>query len=350
MPYEQLMTEEHEFTAADWLEELAPFQPGGGDTFSLEQSEATLVGLVPTKYNRSLLQFMLGYAYADNADPYKLHRVNPVQHPVYPWLYAKSVNIQASRPIGNPDNANNNPYKAAAEFDGNKFPFVGNYALSQVTVRFAQFPWQFYDDEASAFKNAAAGKEYARNCAIFDSTDPQFEMLMSETDRFLTFKNAGAHTDKKFPGTVGEPVQKTGLVMRWHGVPESFVFDNGIPRKMLEIVGKVNNAAFPASLGANFPAGVLIFQPPEFRRYQQPLWLQNGAISFAYEIILPFQFFDPPAGSGSTSTVRGHNLFPYARGGGTGGGPGWYEAQRPDGTLYLPSANFEKIFEHVNKP
>jgi hypothetical protein len=132
----------------------------------------------------------------------------------------------------------------------------------------------------------------------------------------------------------------------WHAVPSSYVCDgDGVPTKLMRAIGCLNDDTW-----MGFARNTVRFDPPEFRRYLWPIWTDEAVGgAYMYDITLNIAVFDPPA-SVVSPLRRGWNLFPWARGGGSGGGPGWYTAQRSDGTYYLPEIDLDTIFDHWAKP
>src|SRR5262245_27774220 len=109
--------------------ELPGTQPGGGESFTLENGEAVLVYLIDWHKTRSFLKWAVGYAYSDEGDPYKMYRVNPQYHPRYPWLSVSGVHFSAVAPKSNPlsgvpTNAPNFP-AVVTNTDGSSIPKTG---------------------------------------------------------------------------------------------------------------------------------------------------------------------------------------------------------------------------------
>ncbi len=347
------------FTASDWQEMMATFQPGSGDTISSRRSAASLVGYIDATKTRAFIRYAIGYSYADVVSPFQLHRINPARHPDMPWLFVDSITFNDQGPIGNSaniDNAANLPAVGNTSGPGYKFTKYGRYLKAQCTVSFIQFPYNFISDDNADF-NDFGRPEYLRNCERFRSTDPQLDVLQAETDRFLVFTE-GTYTrptppggteslvGKSFPGSIGEYVMKTGFLLKWYQVPEDYVMENGKPTKILNCMGKVNLNAF---LG--FSQGTLLCQAPKFTRYQQPIQTTDEQGIYAYDIEIPFQYFNPEPGAGLGSTYKGHNLFPFARAGGPNG-PAWFSVNRGGiaNQPYIPFVDFATMFQSVLAP
>lgn len=328
---------EDTFTEDDWKELAATVQPGGGDAFTIDSASAALVGIIPARKRRSARNFFLGYSYADSAD-YALKRVNPVYHPHYPELVCTSARFQQRDHKAGPD-ADDGFWTKIDSRDVGPLNYQTDYHYATATLEFGQVPCEFAEDDSLTW----SGLEYDRSCVIFAHTRPALEVLSAETDRYITFVEGPVNNpkNKKFPGSINEFLRKTTFSIVWRNVAEAFTHDYGLPRKIVEAIGTVNDAEF---LG--FPAGTLLLQEPEFRRYQQPVFTADRQGLYANDITLPFLHFDPPPSLGAPK-YRGHLLFPWVHAGSTsGGGPGWYSAERTDGSPFLPESDFEDIFTH----
>lgn len=334
---------EDEFGEADWRETLAAFQPGGGDIISTERSEATLVAEIPARKRRSAARFLLGYHWADNGTPYRLHRQTPVRHPHYPWLFASSVHFSQWLPVGNPDDPDGQGRaKRLAAEPGEPLAAQGNYNRAYATVLFSQPPYQVLDDDDIWFS------ESDRFFDRWTQISPRLDLLSADTGRQMVFAEgpSGNPNGKPFQGEVAEFRQVSYYQAVWHAVPSSYVCDgDGVPTKLMRAIGCLNDDTW-----MGFARNTVRFDPPEFRRYLWPIWTDEAVGgAYMYDITLNIAVFDPPA-SVVSPLRRGWNLFPWARGGGSGGGPGWYTAQRSDGTYYLPEIDLDTIFDHWAKP
>lgn len=327
--------------ATDWKELLDATQPGGGDVVSIDRSEGRLVGVIPFSKQRDACKKILGFSWADSGSPYALHRQPPWRHPHLPWLWATSATFTGLTPVRNnadPD-GQGHPKLAAAEPD---YDLVagGHYSLSTVSVGFSQLPYLPYGDDEPGWVT-----ETDRYFEQWVEIEGNLETISANTGQQLLWAE-GPLSGQKFQGDVTEYKQITRYTARWAGVPEDFLFSNGQATKIQNCVGRVNSTTF---LG--FPAGTLLFQPPRFRRFSQPVWTATGDGLWAYDVFLSYLHFDPPTGVGSP-LKRGWQLLPYPGGVAGTSGPAWYTVRRTAGsTVYLlPEVDFATMFDHVLKP
>lgn len=326
--------------ATDWIEAMENRQPGGGENCGETAGDATIVVEVAQNKRRSMVRRVLGFAYADETDDAtaRLHRENPVRHPVFPTMRATAINFSAFPPDGS-----GGTLKAASVFDSpDDVPFYAKYQKVYATVKFRSFRCQFYDD-FDVFNNA---QELYRN-TYFDPAS-SVEMLSAEGPLGqMRWAETGAAPPSQ--PTVGEPIKQTFgtlvsknvYVLNWLRVPHEWISAEEYPlcdfRKINAIVGRVNSSEF-----GRFPTGTLCAQPPKYSPFQWQVSSNKGVQGFyGWDIQIPFQHFDPDKGV-PASAFRGFQLLPWA--------PTlkWYHAVRSDPTVtthLLPETDFNNLFK-----
>lgn len=334
MPYfDNVLVESPEdtFTKSDWLEVIGNEQ-AGGESFTLEGGEGAINVKVKWGKARSFLRFALGWSYADKESPFRLRRENPVYHPRFPWLTASSVSFAGSTPVG--------VEGVGTKVDGvfSSGVKVAKYDHCIATVRFADRPWTFLDDEFAI----SPATEAARN-TYFDLT-PSVEIISAEGINNIMFAN-GPGIDNKVPAPFGTLMAKVTYTLNWMWVPQEYISldesDVFLPSNIMSCVGRVNSAEF-----MGFPAGTLLLQPPVFQRFRFPISTAGGFYGyFGWNIRLPMQYFDPERGAVISATYRGHQCIPRRE------DLLWYGAKRDiGGTKLYPEADFANIFKHILAP
>lgn len=82
----------------DW-QEYADGTSQGDSHFSIDGAAGgSIQGWIPYNTLRSFLLYSLGYAAAENQSPWRLKRINPPTHPIYPFLRVRSVTIRGFEP------------------------------------------------------------------------------------------------------------------------------------------------------------------------------------------------------------------------------------------------------------
>lgn len=332
----------------DWEEAYEGLnQPGGGATFSRDGGEAVLVGSIPYEKMRSARNSILGYAYADSASPWALHRVPPWRHPIFPEQRASDVHFIGYNPEGVTGNPGNKPYISSAVPADTLTRFM-RYTRATTTVRFKPYPYLFLTDT-----ELGGNSERTRNCTVFDTLDPSLELLMADTQPFMKFIEG--ITGTTFPAPLPEYVTKCLFVMAWYDVPYEFVANPYLPSKIMQCVGRVNTTddwLNGGVTGAGFPRGTLLLEAPRIRKKIQPMWTIADRSPFLVDIYLPFKFVNPtPALGVGSSYYRGWNLLPFSRVGDSNGAL-WYSAGRGGSVSapLFPFANFDAMFTHVSGP
>lgn len=337
-----------EFNYANhWKEVIADNGPASTG-LSADTQEATLTGYIPWNTQRSAARYFLGHAYSETTAPYFLHRENPHRHPIWPQLYAVSIAFSPVIVRANTDNANNSPYDESP-FAVNQFSARYVHALATVTYR--SFRHVFLEDDDMGGDNQ---NEWQRN-AYFD-VQPKVEALSCDGAGQLTFAEIGAGGNPpagtKFPAAVAQLMAKTTFALVWSNVPwEHLSAFTTIfyPRKIMDCVGRVNNAAM---FGAIFPAGTILMQAPQFNLKSS--YIASDGLPFPVRMVdvtLNFEFFNPDKGVPGSS-YRGHRLMPWRGATGDPLGGKWFLATRgganTDPTM-LQETDLMTCFENVNE-
>jgi hypothetical protein len=352
------------FTAADWLEAIEQSDPGGSDTLSNESADATVVIEIEAAKLRSAVTWILGYSWADDAGPYKLHRLPPASHPIYgTQLRATAVSFQRYNPCGNPDVLGGKPYETSPVVFDSVTRFA-RYTHARVQVKFAPRAYYLYSDDNAEWL-AGGGKEFDRWTERYQ-VESSVELIDAETERHLVWVDGPGSPDgpngKEFPGRIGERTVHTRLNMIWHEVPQNYLCDpSGVPTKILDCVGRVNSDWFPkvnGQTGTGFAPGTLLMEAPIFERHLFP-WFSEDGRAYFWTVRIPLLHFDPTKPADSTVlTDRGWRTAPWRFGGGVNGGPGWYGIRRKTSSsppttsspYVLEEIDFATAFDHAMKP
>lgn len=290
------------FTRDQWKERIAAFAPGGGDVFSLDQSEAVLEGDIPWDVRYSFIKTALGYAYVDGN---QLVRQLPIFHPWYDYLTAQSVSVVPYQP----DNTSASTLKQDAWYPDVAFDQAG-YKKARATIRFKQQPYDIFDDDQIETYYDGSLEEWRRYC--YDVHREGSLEIISQTGRILKFAEGVPKTlGASLPTEIGTFAYKDVIEFKWMWVPKEYVCGVDDPENLalLKIdpcVGRLNETAF---LG--YPRGTLLLNPPRIERFLWPLMTASDEGSnFGYHITFPFQHFDPPSGV-DPQVYYGHNLLPW---------------------------------------
>jgi hypothetical protein len=350
------------FTREQWKEKIAGFMPGGGDVFSLDQSECVVQGIIPWDVRYSFILTVLGYA---EVEGYSLTRGVPLEHPWFPWMTAHSVAIHPYQP--NSESATT--LKQEADRPEYAFDQAG-YNYAQATIRFKNTPYETWDDDfIDTYEDGLA--EWQRFC--YDATREGSLEIISQTGRKMIFAEGtvGYPKGAELPTEIGTYAYKEVINFRWMFVPREYVCgadeENLVLKKIAPCVGKLNETEF---LGCE--KGTLLLNPPHVERFEWPLrksasedYGMSEGSAYGFHITFPFQYFDPPTGV-SPQVYYGHNLLPW--GGittdGTAADPAtygqyigkWFYATN-DGTTVganslplLPYAEFRSMFTAADAP
>lgn len=326
----------------DWKEAIDITQPGGGDVTSATSQEAVLVGYVPFNKVRSAERYFLGYSYADDAAPWKLHREPPARHPRKPSLYAYTVSSLGFVPQSNEENENREPY-VESPFAGSLDETLWNadYQRALMTVRYKSFGRMRFLADSFITDYTDEWKRMTRW-----SASPAVEALQADGIAQLKFAEGAPSTAGPdgaalaFPAPLASLLSKVGMVLRWYAVPSEYVSSDSfifIPDQILALLGTVNEEPF---LG--FSKGTMLLKAVSAEETLFPVHpLDPFDIVGGYDITLMWEHYDPPKGE-TSSEYRGHRIFPYRIDG------KHYYCTRENGTdELLPLADHFKVFQHV---
>lgn len=339
-----------DFSFVNWQEMVAGSQPGGAQVFSeTQQSAALVVHLQKPNQKNSFLRKVRGYSYADVGSPYRLYRINPMQHPEdgLRYLRATQVAFEDYHPAGNPANSADNykPYRFVedANIEVESWTY---YGATRATVQFASVPYPIIHDDD--YGESWYIYEYDRNVDWFAETTADISVLTAQTDKALKIIEGPAnHTP--IPADIGEYLPKLKLAWKWYNVPHEYIYgwSGNTPSKLLSGLGKVNSDTF-----RDYPKMTLLLEAFQLERFLNPWQWENYLPSFSYNITFCLSHFDPLPAVASP-VFRGHNLLPWSQAG-TSNGSIWFSASRPaNGGLanpYLPHYDFGELFSHADAP
>lgn len=335
------------FTRDDWKEAVQIYAPGGGDGFSIESSEATLVGYIPFEKRWSFLRYVLGTAQLAWDDPsdvstYYIARTPALEHPWYGWMQAYGVHLQYFKPDGT--ELKINAFDPALSFD------FANYVKTMATIKFRQLPWEWKADNEVTYEFERMTYDPSRqgNLEILSQAAGQ-QLIFAETSPAVGPIKAGPPANTQFPTEIGLPIYKENFNFKWMYVPKDYVMSSTVvgsggyflpgyvAKKITPRLGTLNSVEF---LG--FPVGTLLLAGVEWERFLWPVRSIDDA-PYGYNITFQFQAFDPT--KGVSSSFRGHNLMPWRDNG------RFYYATydgTTTGTPFLQSTDFRKLFSYVD--
>lgn len=376
------------WSLTEWLEKVAGEKPGGDGTHSLQSSDETIVITIPMNKVRSAIQQILGWAWADDAAPYLLHReAVAIQHPVCPWLWADAVTVTPHNPLAVMQPSGLVQAKTeGVGYAGYAPADTTRYTLADLTVRFRNIWWQQWPDWSPTWQAMYVGKEWIRSFGNV-SKSTQLDLITAEgagDDASMFFADGNTSqgvvsglNGTKFQGTQFVRSQKTIFKLVWKNVPINYTCgevqfsENEIqsflmpyPKRLIAALGRVNSTPFPGTNSA-YVAGTLLLTGIEEQMYQQPVRTDSDFGLLAADYTFTFEQFDPerdpdavpdpgPPGTGSVEPERGHNLVPnrntrkwYLVTSGTSGivsgTRGSYQGNR-----LIPSCDFHHMFRHVD--
>jgi hypothetical protein len=340
----------------DIKEILADEQPGGGDTFALEQQDATLVYVIPWKKRRAFTRYVLGFSYADRSSPYRMRRENPIPHPSTPMLRAQTIHFSAVGIKAYDDNEEDDGDILAnvpAVFTDEGLAKTGSYDMCWATVRFVNYPWTFRPD---VYVTAVAD-ELNRN--FYADPVPSVELLAAEGGtsqlQYSETDPAGGAVKGTVIGTqFATQVAKFTYNYHWMWVAEQYLSSDPYvfsPDNLMSRVTMVNRTAF---LGKR--AGTMLMNAPQFQRFRFPIETYDNLYPFyGWNIRLPLVFFNPPKaipdlaanypGVAVDDIPRGHRCAPNRTNG------KWVGAYREDKKHYLlQERDLYDGFRHISDP
>ena len=361
---------------SEWQELIAASCPSGADLFSETSESAALSVVIQNGQRRDFMFKTLGYTWCERTTPFRMHRVNPMPHPFWGFIYATQVGFTPFNPAGNPVDPDGKPKVTVT---GTSFPVAAysNYTHCHAVVNFGALPYSLRED--FEFGSTTFLVESDRNVDWFANTTGEVQVISAETGRQLTFTegpvgNPGPAVSpppppgvppppsvaKSFQGEIGEYVVKANFTWKWFCCASEYLLNAaGLPSKILKGLGKVNLTAF-----RGHPAGTLLLTSFNLERYVLPWRLvpEFGGTgtepAFAYNVTFIVSQFDPdPAVLSMTPPgvplFRGHNLQAWAATVDKINNSIWYAATRggkDDDPRYLPSYEFAKLFEPAQGP
>jgi hypothetical protein len=365
----------------DWREKVARENPGGAGAHSLQTSEEAIVIQLESNKVRSCLQQVLGWSWADNAAPWRLHReAVPVQHPRFPWLWADSVAPLNWNPLAQLQTDGSRKAKEeGVGFEGYAPPHTTRYTHTDILVRFRNIWGRQWPDTDPTWQDNYLGKEWLRSFGHV-SKQAQLDLITAEgaNDESSLFwaegggdgPTAGPSAGSAFNGTQYVRRQTTQFKLVWRNVQTEYTcgqmdfteaeydtFLMPLPRRLVRALGTVNDAPFPGS-ASRYKAGTLLFSALEENTYQQPVRTDSEFGLWASDYTFTFDYFDPPrdpaayTNPGGASVKYGHHLFPWRR------TRYWYLATSGssstrgtyNGKTALESTTFTDMFRHVDDP
>jgi hypothetical protein len=395
MPYyEDIFPEPGDFAfdpARDISEMIEMQQPGGGDTFSLEDGEATIVYRFDWLKARSFVRWMLGFSYADKGAPWRLRRENPQKHPRFGWLTAVTAHLSSVAPKVNETDAEpeHTPNFPAVTSDGD-ITKTGFYHETWATVRFVTRKWNHRPDSDIV----STSSEMTRNC--YFEPNPSVEMLSIEGPlsqcRWTATGPLGPVVGDPIPTALGTVIARCTHVMHWMHVPTEYISRGNFlfrPRNILECAGFVNEYDFGPTGATDdefFNKDTILMLAPKFERFRWPLATADGRFPFfGWNVSVPFVEFRPrPRGAANAIAADalvdmmraargaaraagdpvaiaaadaaynaavaaaktlpdGYNLLCWAR------NRKWFPVERADGaTGIYPRKNFLGMFQHID--
>lgn len=342
--------------------ELSGTQPGGGDTFGLENAEATLVFLIDWRKARAFTRWMLGFAYADGEYPFRLHRENPQYHPRFLRLTASTIHFSSIAPKANDEGTGtpelNSPNYPAVFVLPNAVNKTAYYDSVFATVRYVRKDYDFRPDSYVADDGAEAdpADELDRNAIVTPS--PLVELLTAEGGKSQVKWSEGGGgleplVDTVVSNSFAIRVSKVRLLLEWYSIPEQYLSNDPamfFPEKLFSVIGKVNSVPL---LGR--PAGTLLCDAPKMQRFQYPVSTFDGIGGFfGWNLTIPLTYWNPTLGVPDTSEgvdddkARGHRCLPHAA------STKFWGAKREDTSdplaqWLLEEADLNVMLEHIGK-
>lgn len=296
------------------------------DSFARGMADLTMPFQIPGDKLKAAIQWVIGVNYMDNNNA--LRRSLPMFHPAHPWAWAESVQVVGMGPDGDDE--------AAVVWEFQSTP--AKWKKYDILVTFGMPKYQLWaDDEVTA--------EYER----FVSKELSSDVQMVTVENGQVVYDAGAFIWDLQPHNATIPVARregAGIRLTWHAVPQEFVqaapsgleVDDGLPTKLLQVQGKVNDAEF---LGQ--PAETLLCTGVVWDKYVCPIVTDAvGQLYFNYDIHIDLMHVKQLDGQrGKAGETRyGHNLLL---------GPQmkyWYATNATSGLKIFEPVDFAKIFTH----
>lgn len=291
-------------------------------------------------------QEVLGYSKRQGGTA--MHRVTPMVHPDYYWMYATDLQMQG---INWTDK----------EFPNLSGP-VSGYDLNRLAITYSVLPYDVLEDYSTKIVGAGGG-EWNRYVIKIDKPTTEFASTDRNNMQFFTDTPV---TTKAIAAPIGYRIAYVTLTWKWMYVPENYVADlSGRKINIENALGTVNNAAFPPActddsgnaVPAGYPAQTLYLDAVDYEPVNLPVDPVNilgyppGRPPRCWNIIFSFKFINdvPFLDPAYTYNYRGHNLAPALSRANPNGGFYWYPVTpqvNPGQPLYTAS-DFTKIFQPV---
>jgi hypothetical protein len=348
------------FTDQQLLERVGDYS--SNSFWAKDDTDHSIIYDVPWQQTAQALAYFLGVEWM-KAD-YSLGRTTPMRHPRYSYLYASRVSDLVAVKLAR-KNVGTAP---TLGYGGLTYKPHQEYTLERLTVEFRMPAERYFTDEQvkgnidiwTQSQNPVKRtiwnqREWLRWCTY--SRRPYGEMLTVEGQefRFAEGPYGPIETQGKpipFPGGIGFPIAKAGIVIRWRHVPRIYVarpapeslasldpFAGG-PGTMPNIEQAANKVNAFDFLG--YKAGTLLAEPVEIEDVVSPVQFGPAPMPLC-NLTITLRHFDPPKGVWS-SPYRGHQLVPGADG-------KWYLATRgADGDPGNPKQYQEYPFAYLFLP
>lgn len=254
------------------------------DTLAYDKTDATMTYRVPYDKLIGFYMWMIGADYVDASNA--LRRSTAAFHPVYPWLYCDTIQIQGQGFRGD-------------DTDIVQYEFQNTPAKWDSIVCVASFSMPSYpvyaDDEVSDETQRFLTKEFQPNVQLV-SVDPGMVVYDAPTKGWDAKPSLQLVTRR----------ETAGIKLTWHRVPLAYLApdDNTLPTKLLQMQGRVNDAAF---LGCD--VGTLLCQNVRLRRYISPLLTNTtGQLYPLVDVEFDLAWYDPLPKGKAAETRHGWNF------------------------------------------
>lgn len=340
----------------DWKEHAEDTERSSSHFDGDNQQESLLIGYTPWESRRACLRFFKGFAWADKAAPWLLHREQPHRHPDFPWLRCDAVTFGGKLLKPNENNPNYSPYDESDWSEDRRT----RYWIAETTLRYRSFKNCFFGEDEDI---ATPDLEWQRN-TIIDPPTPLIEALtISGGLSQMTFAESGTDGptagETRFTAPLAERQLKLAFRLLWLHVPWDYLSESEtffLPTRLMEALGKVNRTACFVDGTNQFDPEVLYLGGLSFNIF--PWWVPSDDLSrplMGVNVMLDYHWFDPPNGK-SGYYSRGHNNLPWSGNGVTNGDALYYYATRngnlPDhptapGRPFIDTYEFNDLWKHV---
>jgi hypothetical protein len=315
----------------------------GNASFTAKDGSVTEIARIDWSKSYDAILDILGYSMvvqtSGSSSGYALHRVPPIAHPYYNWMYATRIS-----------NGRGVQFNGQTVYNkANAIPSDARYSYFEVEVTFEPLRFQ-------PLKDGVVTSEYLRYTSYDYKLKSEFVEVQTGSLKFAESGPTTTIAGKQFPGRISGLENKVDFCLTWHQVPENWIADTTtsltgftpFPPKIMAAVGCVNSDLF---LGQS--PGTLLMLPPEITRWPAPLVPRNlnGPDLFYVDVKFNMVYFKPELGA-SSPIQQGHNNKPFVSGtsseafkyymvthDGTGGGRKIYQ-----------TANFANCFSYWGAP